>query len=349
MRSDVDTNEIRVVVVGCGAMAETVHLPALAMLPNVRVTAVVDSDLGRARALAQRFAVPSATADYRDVISLADAAIIAVPHHIHAPIAIDVLRGGVHVLVEKPMALHTRECDAMIDAAAAANRLLAVGLLRRFNDSLRFAKDVLDAGALGTITRVEIREGSIYRWNVASAAMFQPVVGGVLADIGSHVVDLLAWWFGDCQVLEYSDDAMGGVEANCNIVLRLPIGIDATVELSRTRNLQCTAMLQGTEGTLEVGTKTDSAVRLHFRGQQATLSGRPTSAGSQPPRALVDLCARELRDFVSAIANGHSPLVTGREGRKSVALVEACYAMRKPLLYPWEAPLAASQREVVEA
>jgi predicted dehydrogenase len=344
-----DTTEIRVAVVGCGAMAETVHLPALGLLPNVRVAAVVDTDLARAGALAQRFGVPLATADYHDAIKAVDAAIIAVPHHVHAPITIDFLRGGVHVLVEKPMALNTRQCDAMIEAADAANRLLAVGLLRRFNESLRFTKDLLDAGALGTIKRIDIREGSIYRWNVMSAAMFRPDVGGVLADIGSHVVDLLLWWFGDCRVLEYRDDSMGGVEANCNIVLRLPIGIDATVELSRTRNLRCTAIFQGTQGTLEVGTKTDSSVRLAFRGQQVTLGGRPTSPGWQPPRTLMDLCTRELQDFVGAISGGRPPVVTGREGRKSVALVETCYARRQPLLYPWEAPLAARHTEVVEA
>ena len=344
-----DTHQIRVAIIGCGAMAESVHLPALRLLPNVRVATLVDTDLARARALAQRFGVPSATVDYRDAIGATDAAIVAVPHHLHAPITIDMLRGGVHVLVEKPMALNTLECDAMIDAADAANRLLAVGLLRRFNDSLRFTKDLLDAGALGTITSIDIREGSIYRWNVVSAAMFRPDVGGVLADIGTHVVDLLLWWFGDCQVLEYNDDSMGGVEANCNLVLRLPIGIDAKVELSRDRNLRCTAVLHGTKGTLEVGTKTDSAVRLSFRGQHATLSGRPTSAGWQPPRTLMDLCARELQDFVGAVASGTSPLVTGREGRKSVALVESCYAMRQPLRYPWEAPLSTRHTEVVEA
>jgi predicted dehydrogenase len=345
----VDMREIRVAVIGCGAMAETVHLPALAALPNVRVTHVVDTDVARARAVAQRFGVPSASADYRSVIDRVDAAIIVVPPHAHAPIALDFLRAGVHVLVEKPMALDTGECDAMIEAAAAANRLLAVGLLRRFNDSLRFAKDVLDAGALGTLASVDIREGSIYRWNIASAAMLRPPFGGVLADIGSHVLDLMAWWFGDCRILEYRDDAAGGVEANCEILMRLPIGIDAKVELSRTRNLPCTAVFRGSQGTLEVGTKTDSSVRLALGGQQVTLAGRPTAAGSQPPRALVDLCTRELRDVVSAIANGHPPGVTGHDGRKSVALVEACYAVRRPLEYAWEAPLAARHTEVVEA
>jgi predicted dehydrogenase len=344
-----DTPQIRVAIVGCGAMTESVHLPALRLVPNVRVAVLVDTNLARARALAERVDVPSATVDYREAIGAVDAAIVAVPHHFHAPITIDLLRGGVHVLVEKPMALNTRECDAMIEAADSAKRLLAVGLLRRFNDSLRFTKDLLDAGALGTITSVDIREGSIYRWNVTSADMFRRDVGGVLADIGSHVIDLLLWWFGDCQVLQYADDAMGGVEANCNLVLRLPIGVDAKVELSRTRNLRCTAMLHGTQGKLEVGTKTDSAVRLAFRGQHASLGGRPTSSGRQPPRTLVDLCTRELQDFVSAISSGDAPLVSGREGRRSVALAEACYAMRQPLLYPWEAPLAARRTEAVEA
>jgi predicted dehydrogenase len=180
--------------------------------------------------------------------------------------------------------------------------------------------------------------------------MLRPPAGGVLADIGCHVLDLLAWWFGDdCEVVSYRDDAMGGVEADCEIRVRLPGDVEAAIELSRTRNMPNTCVLTGTRGMLEVGTKTDSSVRLTIAAQDVTLTGRPLKTGSTPPATLADLFRREFEDFVAAIENGHDPVVTGREGRKSVALMEACYARREMLEYPWEAPARSHAPHAVKA
>jgi predicted dehydrogenase len=327
--------ELRVAIVGCAAVAELVHLPALASIPHTAVAILVDKDIARARRLAE----PSGarvTDDYRDVIGAADAAIVALPHHLHAPVAIDLLRGGVHVLVEKPMALRAQDCDDMIAAAEASGRLLAVGLLRRFHDALRFAKQAIDARVLGDLQRVEIREGSAYRWKVATDAMFRPPAGGVLADAGAHALDLLAWWFGDGEVVSYRDDAMGGVEADCEVRLRLPGGVEAFVELSRTRSMPNICVLTGTRGRLEVGTKTDSMVRIALGDGRIVMAAKPVEAGARPPASLVDLGRRQLEDFVSAIRHGREPYVTGRHGRGSVALIESCYPRRQPLEYSWE-------------
>src|SRR5262245_15091863 len=107
-------------VVGCGAIAEFAHLPAAAGLDGLRVTALVDRDLGRAEALARRHGVPQAAAEPAQLDARPDAALVALPHHLHGPVSREFLRQGVHVLVEKPMALRLAECDAMIEAAEAA-------------------------------------------------------------------------------------------------------------------------------------------------------------------------------------------------------------------------------------
>jgi predicted dehydrogenase len=340
---------LRVAIVGCGAVAELVHLPAIASLSGIALEVLVDKNPARASRLAQQSGARATSDDYRAIIGGADAAIVAVPHHLHAPVAIDLLRGGVHVLVEKPMALSIGECDAMIRAARDSATVLAVGLQRRFHDSLRFAKQAIDAGLLGVLTGVEVREGSAYNWKVETDAMLRPPAGGVLADIGVHVLDLLAWWFGDCEVVSYRDDAMGGVEADCEIRVRLSGDVEAAIELSRTRNMPNTCVLTGTRGTLEVGTKTDSSVRLTIAAQDVTLTGKPLETGSTPPATLADLFRREFEDFVDAIENGHDPVVTGREGRKSVGLMEACYARREMLEYPWEAPARSDAPQAVKA
>jgi predicted dehydrogenase len=340
---------LRVAIVGCGAVAELVHLPAIASLSGVEIRVLVDKNPARAARLAQQYGARAASDDYRSIVGAADAAIVAVPHHFHAQVAIDLLRGGVHTLVEKPMALRVADCDAMIRAAEDSATVLAVGLQRRFHDSLRFAKHAIDAELLGVLTGVEVREGNAYNWKVETDAMFRPPAGGVLADIGVHVLDLLAWWFADCAVVSYRDDAMGGVEADCEIRLRVTGDVEASVELSRTRNMPNTCVLTGTRGTLEVGTKTDSSVRLTIAAQDITLTGKPLEAGSAPPATLVDLFRREFEDFVAAIESGREPVVTGREGRKSVALIEACYARREMLEYPWEAPARSPALQAVKA
>ena len=84
--------------------------------------------LGALRGLASRWKVPAVTADYHEVASRARAAVVALPHHLHAPVSIDLLRSGVHVLVEKPMATSAAQCDAMLDAARVGDRRLAAAI-----------------------------------------------------------------------------------------------------------------------------------------------------------------------------------------------------------------------------
>ena len=185
--------KLRLAAVGGGAVAEAVHLPALTLSGQAEAAILIDKSLPRAAALAAQFGVPAVAADYREVIGRADAAVVGLPHHLHAEVACDLLRHGLHVLVEKPMALRARDCDAMLEAAAGSGCVLTVGLLRRFSESLRFVKQALDGGLIGKVLSFDLREGGVYGWPVASDAMFRPEAGGVLADAGAHALDLVLW------------------------------------------------------------------------------------------------------------------------------------------------------------
>ncbi len=298
--------------------------------------------------LKKTFGIAHAFADHRDavrhidaaIVGIAvphiDAAIVGVPHQYHAPVAIDLLTSGIDVLIEKPMALATAECDAMIAAAQRSNALLAVGLLRRFAPTLRWTKDALDAGLLGRVHAFDVREGLVFRWPVKSPAMFHPSCGGVTADLGAHILDLLLLWFGDCATLAYRDDAQGGVEADSVIELTMANGVTGRVELSRSRDLPNTCVIRGERGTLEVGTKTDSTITLTPVAGHAALTGRATTPAQQPPGSLVDLFAAQMTDFVRAVRTRTAPAVPGADARRSVALLEACYRHRRPLAFPFE-------------
>jgi predicted dehydrogenase len=327
---------IRVGVIGAGAAAEGIHLPALARTNGVETVAIADPSTDRLEHVASKFKVPSRCRSHHEAIPHIDAAIVGIPHQYHAPVTIDLLRAGVHVLVEKPMALSTAECDAMIRAAETSGARLAVGLLRRFAPTLRYTKHVVESGMLGPIRSFDVREGMIFRWPVKSAAMFSPQCGGVLADIGTHVIDLLLWWFGDIVAIDYRDDAAGGVEADAVLQVEMAGGVAGRVELSRTRDLRNSCIIRGERGTLEVGTKTDSIVTLKPVHGDASLSGRAVLPGQQPPGNLGDLFAWQMADFVRAIQTNSPPAVTGTEARRSVAILESCYRRRQRLVFPFE-------------
>jgi len=312
-----------------------VHLPALARSSTATAAVLVETSGERGRRLASQFEIPRVVTDYRDALEGIDAAIVGLPHHLHAPVTIDLLDAGIPVLVEKPMALTVADCERMTAASERTGAILAVGLLRRCTPALRWVAHALEAGLLGRIEAFDLREGAVYGWPVASPSMFSRDGGGVLADAGSHVLDLVTWWFGEWQSVGYWDDAQGGVEADCLIELEMQDGARGRIELSRTRNLRNTCIITGARGRIEVGTKTDSIVTVAWN-DGAAISSRASVDGRPSPTNLIDLFTPQLDQFVRAIRHGEHPVVSGREALRSVALLNACYQQRQFWSHPWD-------------
>jgi predicted dehydrogenase/nucleoside-diphosphate-sugar epimerase len=331
--------QVDLAIIGCGAITELAHLPATAGVAGLRVTALVDQDLQRAETLARRHGVPQAAAGPAQLDPPPDAVLIAVPHHLHAPVSLEWLRRGVHVMVEKPMALTAADCDSMIRAAGEAGVQLAVGLVRRFLPVTRLVKAILGAGVLGPLASFDVREGRVYDWPVTSDSLLRRASagGGVLVDSGAHVLDALLFWLGELEVLACCDDSCGGVDADAEIRLALPGGVRGTVELSRTRELRNTVRIQGAAGTLEASFLTGK-ITLRHGAEIITVetdADLPCLAGSAEG---MDLFRAQLADWVAAIQSGGAPAVPGHEGRRSVALIEQCLARRRPLVLPWVVP-----------
>ena len=239
------------------------------------------------------------------------------------------------------MASTVAECDEHHRRSRCGGVALAVGLDFRFFSSSRLIKRLLAAGVVGDLDAVELRQGGVSRWPMASPYLLtaEGAGGGVLVDWGVHMLDLLVWWLGDLKPRTYADDAAGGVEANCEATLELGSGAPCTVVLSRTRQLANTCRFQGDRGVLEVGLfEPDAPVRLTTVDEAAALHGSArVRDGGTTLDAAFDL---ELADFVSAARGDGPPAVPGSEGRRSVALIEALYARRQPLRQPWDWPEA---------
>jgi len=334
--------KLKLAVIGCGAIVQRIHLPVASRSDQVEVSLLVDKDMSRARKVAEQFDVPAVADDYRDAIQRAsidvDAALVAVPNFLHGPVSTELLQAGIHVLVEKPMALTSAGCDEMIAAAEASGATLTVGLDSRFFWCHRFVKQAITAGLLGELQSFELRRGDVFSWPVVSSYVFDrnQSGGGVLMDIGPHVLDLLLWWLGDYESVAYRDDAEGGVEANCELDLRLKSGPSGVIELSRDRVLDNMWVLRGDRATLEVGSGAGTSPPVHLRvaGEDIVVTGVATQ-GQVADQSHHAPWERQLADFCHAIRDHREPFV-GREGKKCIELIETCYASRQAFDYPWK-------------
>lgn len=327
--------KLRLAVVGCGAIAERILIPVTSLSGKVDITVMVDKMLPRARQIAEKYNVPEVTDDYREIIGKVDAAIIALPHYMHAPVSTDLLRSGINVLVEKPMALKASDCDEMIKAASDSGSVLAVRMDYHFCSAFRFIKQIIENGLLGNIQSFDLRQGFVYGWSVVDISMLQKGTGGgVLTGIGPHVLDIILWWLGDFESVEYYDDAAGGIEADCEIHLKLKSGVTGVVELSRTRNLRNSYIINGDKCMLEVGSGYNPLIRLTTRNEDSILTGQVKSSGFDENSGK-DWYRRQLDDFIDSIIYHREPFVSGQEGKRVIELIEACNAVKQQLRLPW--------------
>ena len=185
---------LKVGVIGVGAISP-VHLNAYQKHPAVEIIAVADVSDANLASVGEQYGVPAEMRfkDYKKMLKCRDlqAVSICTPNWLHAPVAVDALNAGKHVLTEKPMAMNAAEAQKMVDAAKKHRRILQVGHNHRFDKEPMFAKKLIESGKLGKIyyARVKaIRRRGCPSWGVFGQLDKQG--GGAMSDIGVHVIDL---------------------------------------------------------------------------------------------------------------------------------------------------------------
>ena len=146
-------DKVRVGIIGSGGIAQGAHLPGYAACPDVEIVAVADVSEATARAAAEKFKVPQVFTDYRKMLRLPeiDAVSVCTPNFMHKDATVAALKAGKHVLVEKPMAMNARECDAMLKAARESGKKLQVGFNNRFGGGAQALKKFIESGDMGEI------------------------------------------------------------------------------------------------------------------------------------------------------------------------------------------------------
>ena len=136
-------------LVGAGPVATRYCVPAIRAVPEVVAYLVADVDGDRAQTVAQTCPFVHWTKDYQELCSQVDLAVVALPNHLHQPVACRLLEAGVHVLCVKPMVRNVDECWHMLSCADSGGAVLGVGHHRRFRSNFLQAEDLLTKGLIG--------------------------------------------------------------------------------------------------------------------------------------------------------------------------------------------------------
>lgn len=343
--------EIRFGIIGPGKVAR-LHASALARIEGARLVAVAGHNEDRTRALASAHGARAEPGlEAMNQAGGVDAVIICTPHPLHAEQAIAAANAGLHVVVEKPMALTPGDCDRMIAAADAAGVVLSVISQRRWYESVRRMKTAIDAGEIGdpVLATVEVLgwRGPEYYAMDAWRGTAEGEGGGVLVNQAVHQLDLARWFMGEVAEVDgwtatFNHPGLE-VEDSAVAVVRFVGGGLASIVASNSQNpgLHARIHVHGRNGA-SIGVETDAGSIFvaglssptlarndlwTIRGQEQRLD--QWAAEDQAAVAGVDLDSHyhelQLRDIVTAIREGRSPAIDGREGRATVELFWAIY------------------------
>jgi predicted dehydrogenase len=305
--------EIRLALVGCGAIAEWHATAIRAAAPRVRVTACVDPSAERAAMLAERTG-GRACASLDDVIvgDLADAVAILVPHHLHEALALEAFRGGRHVLLEKPMATTLEACGRILAAARAAGTVFMLAENAQYWPGVVRATALLAEGAIGELVTARAwsctpPSGQFFQGELPWRLSLAAAGGGVALDAGSHFLRPLRLWCGELAevvaVTARRDPAIE-VETLCRALCRFASGTVASFD-ALLATLPGTAVprfqLTGTTGEIVID---GAEVRLYdASGGAGTAVGRSDYLKSYEG---------VWRDFEGAVLDG-TPLAATAE------------------------------------
>lgn len=347
---------LRTAIIGCGKVADF-HAKAFVNLPDSQFVAVYDRNLQRAQKFAEPYNV-HAYDDIRDMVSKEhiDVVSICTPHPAHAAPAIEAMKAGAHILVEKPMASSLEDCDAMLAVAEQEHKKVGVISQRRFYRPCMRIKQAIDAGkigkpVLGAVRMLGWRDKPYYDsdpWR----GTWDGEGGGVLVNQAPHQLDLLLWYMGEVDevygVWRNFNHPYIEVEDTAVAVIKFKNGALGNVVVSNSQNpaLYGKVHVYGDNGA-GVGVQTDGGAM--FIAGMSTITEPPyndlwtvedeadkleswkkeDSDFFNSVDSMHYYHQLQVEDFLKAVIEDSTPLVDGYEGRRTVELFTAIYQSTK--------------------
>lgn len=315
-------------IIGAGDISRKQTARAIREARNAELTAVMRRTIEGARGFARAFDAAKA---YDSVEALLadpeiDAVYIATPVYLHAEQTIAAAQAGKHVLAEKPMAMSTAECHAMIEACQQQKVQLMVCYYQRFNARHQKAQELVRQGAIGQVTMAQARQAFLYppepdNWRQDPARGG----GGAIMDVGVHCIDTLRFILGEVEAVTALVDTLAydyAVDDTATLLLRFQNGAQGVASVAFTvPEVQVDTLnlleLCGSGGRIWTSP-------LHSKDSHGLLR-LLTPEGEQHFTFEQSTHVALIEAFGRCIEDGEPVPVSGVEGLRGMAVVEAAY------------------------
>lgn len=306
---------LRVGVVGLGVMGKN-HARVLAELPGVTLAGVADPDPAQVEFVTSRLGCRGFASLEAMMAEGLDAVTIAAPTQLHTPLALAAIAGGLHVLVEKPIAQSVEEGRRIIDAAHRAGRMLMVGHVERFNPAVQSVKQALEGEEILSI-------------QITRVGPFPPRMSdiGVVIDLAVHDIDLIRWFTGsEIEDIQPQTNSIHAAREDIALLqFRTRSGVLAHINTNWLTPFKARTVQVATRGKYVVADLITRQVTECFDYKpDGSYSMRHLSVGYQEPLRA------ELLAFVEAVRSGRPPQVGGADGLASLDIAMRCLASRPP-------------------
>jgi predicted dehydrogenase len=344
---------IGVAVVGCGYMGAE-EARALAALPEARLAGVWNRTFDRAQALAAELGCVAHEhlEEMLDTPGL-DAVVVATANHVHRKPVVAAAERGLHVFLEKPIALTVTDCDAMIDAASRAGVILLPGHSMRFHHGCQQMKAAIEAGRIGRPLVARSLRNTWTDLTGADSWKLRRAESG--SDLFHHIheIDLLLWMLGEVssvftRMANLAHPHLRDYDDAIFVSLQFASGVLAHMESgSAFRHAESQVVVGGDEGALILDMYA-AQLALTVRGEavetwplfddpesQTSLLEYAAMASRQPshkvygvpemrpPLFLQHVVAEEMRHFVACVQGKEKPLMQPEEARQGVVVAAA--------------------------
>ena len=314
---------VRVGILGTSGIARLLFQRPL---QGVEITAVASREQSRAAGYAREYKIARAYGSYEELLRDVDidAVYIPLPQSLHAEYAVKAARARKHVLVEKPVALTSNEVGRMIRACRRNGVLLMEGLMYRFLPIQRRVKTMIDGGAIGTVRYID------FNWCVNARAIGRTgfrfersMGGGALYDLGIYGIDFMRFLFLEdrprlLSACTYRKDRKSVDEFTHAVFSVHGVIVAVTVAYNTDANYYT---LSGDKGAIHVprgvaGRPVDTMLQVHL------LDGDKRYEERFPAENAYIL---ELEHFACCIDKGEEPMVSSRDSRENLAMLEQVF------------------------
>ena len=325
--------QLRVGVIGCGGISG-VHIPVLMNLPQAKIVAVCDIRPDRLQKAVEQTGAQGYS-DWRQVIAREDIDIVHIltPHYLHAPMAIEALRAGKHVLTEKPMASELSDAKRMIAEADTARGTLNVIFQNRYNASTVALKEIIASGQAGRLlcARASIcwHRTPPYYTDSGWRGRWDTEGGGALINQSIHTLDLLSYLGGPIRRVRghVSTDLLDGVievEDNCHAVFEYESGATGVLHATTNYGVDSPILLEMVfeNATYQLLAEKlfqleDGVPRLILRGESAENLGEKSYWGASHKH--------QIARVYDCVLSGQPFEIDGRSAFPALCLVKSIY------------------------